>query len=94
LPDANGGNDADAEVKQPRLPGVRSIWDIRQIKRYFEKRKAKYKDKKAADRAARRTANATVWIAAFTVILAVVGSITLYEVIEGGATPLNWLKRL
>jgi hypothetical protein len=37
------------------------------------------------DTAARRTATATVWIAIFTVMLAVVNVITLYEVIEGGA---------
>jgi hypothetical protein len=61
------------------------IWPISQIKRKLEERKAKYKEETPADKAARRTATATVWIAAFTVVLAIVGSITLYEVYEGGA---------
>jgi hypothetical protein len=37
------------------------------------------------DRAARLTAAATVWIAVFTVVLALVGLGTLYEIIEGGS---------
>jgi hypothetical protein len=35
-------------------------------------------------RAARSTATATWWIAVFTIILAAVGALTLFEVIEGG----------
>ena len=35
-------------------------------------------------KAAWRTANATVWIAIFTIVLALVGFFTLYEVISGG----------
>ena len=38
-----------------------------------------------ADRAARITANATVWLAVFTVVLAAVSSWTLYEIHAGGA---------
>jgi hypothetical protein len=41
-------------------------------------------EKSAADKAVERTATATVWIALFTVVLAIVGAITLYEVIAGG----------
>ncbi|MGD1096774.1 MAG: hypothetical protein ABSB35_32875 [Bryobacteraceae bacterium] len=40
--------------------------------------------KSSADKAADRTATATVWIAIFTIILALVSGFTLYEVIEGG----------
>jgi hypothetical protein len=39
----------------------------------------------SADKAARKTADATVWIAAFTVVLALVSSWTLYEIHAGGA---------
>ena len=43
------------------------------------------KPETSADWAARKTASATIWIAAFTVILALVSLFTLFEVIEGGA---------
>lgn len=85
MADTDGGNKPDAQIEKPRTPRVRSIWGISYIKRKFRERKAEKKDENPADKAARRTANATVWIAAFTIVLAVVGAITLYEVIAGGA---------
>ena len=42
------------------------------------------KEKSAQDKAAQRTATATVWIAVFTVILAIASGISLYAVIDGG----------
>src|SRR5580693_6184303 len=62
-----------------------AIWGIRQIKRKLEERKAKRENEIASDRAARITTKATVWIAVFTVVLALVGILTLIEVILGGA---------
>jgi hypothetical protein len=84
LPDAEDGNGTDAEIEESGPPPVRSIWGVSYIKRKLQERRAKYKDEPATDKAARRTATATVWIAVFTVILAGVGAFTLYEVIEGG----------
>jgi hypothetical protein len=43
----------------------------------------------AADKAARKTANATVWLAIFTVVLAVVSSWTLFEIHAGGTDTHN-----
>lgn len=63
---------------------MRPIWPISQIKRQLQQRAAKYEGEQPADKAARRTADATWWIAIFTIVLAIVGFITLYEVIEGG----------
>ncbi len=61
-----------------------TIWPISQIKSKLHERRAKYEAQKPEEKAAWRTANATVWIAFFTVVLTIVGGITLYEVIEGG----------
>jgi hypothetical protein len=49
------------------------------------RREKKKSDEKPEDKAARRTATATVWIAIFTIVLAGVGVLTLIELIEGGA---------
>jgi hypothetical protein len=85
VPDAGDEAKADAEIKKATTPPVRSTWGIGEIKRKLHKRKTKYKHETPADKAARRTANATVCIAAFTVVLAVVGGITLFEIWSGGA---------
>lgn len=53
-------------------------------KRRLQERKSKYEHETLTDKAAKRTADATCWIAAFTIVLAIVGALTLYEVIEGG----------
>jgi hypothetical protein len=42
-------------------------------------------EESAVDKAAKRTATATVWIAVFTVVLALVGIFTLIEVVLGGS---------
>jgi hypothetical protein len=84
LPDAQGSGDTNANVNQPGARRMRTIWPISQIIRKFEDYSAKYEHKPPADKAARRTANATVAIAIFMVVLAGVGIITLIEVIVGG----------
>ena len=60
------------------------MWPISQIKRKLHERRAEYEAQTPEQKAAWRTANATVWIAIFTIVLALVGGITLYEVIAGG----------
>jgi hypothetical protein len=64
---------------------VRTIWGIRYIKRKFQERRAKYEAQSSEEKAAWRTANATLWISFFTIILTLVGCLTLYEVISGGS---------
>jgi hypothetical protein len=60
------------------------MWGIGYIKRKLQERRAKYEAQTPEEKAAWRTANATVAIAIFTVVLAFVGVFTLHEVIEGG----------
>jgi len=70
-------------VTQPR-----DAWWVRFIryaKRKMDERAAKKKQESAQDRLARRTANATVWIAIFTVVLAGAALLTLWQVIAGGS---------
>jgi hypothetical protein len=80
----------NAENRQPPNPPIaqpRQGWWVRligYIKRKSHERKAKKKEETPADRATRRTATATVWIAVFTVVLGFVSLFTLYEVMEGG----------
>ena len=62
-----------------------TIWSISEIKRKLQERKARHQNETPEQQAARRTATATWWIAIFTIVLAFVGGITLYEVIEGGS---------
>jgi len=62
---------------------MRAIWPISQIKRKLQKRKAEHEHDTPTDKAAHSTAIATWWIAAFTIVLAAVGLITLFEVIGG-----------
>lgn len=75
--------DADPKVEQPR----NSWWArlVGYVKRKRHERKTKKKQETPVDRAARRTANATVWIAAFTVVMALVAVGTLYEIVDGGS---------
>lgn len=49
-------------------------------------------ERSAADQAAERTATATIWIAVFTVILALVGIFTLIEVISSGNDSTDALR--
>jgi hypothetical protein len=60
------------------------MWGISYVKRKLHERRAEYEAQTFEEKAAWRTANATVWIALFTVVMAAVGSLTLYEVVEGG----------
>jgi hypothetical protein len=85
VPDGNDGAKPKAKIDEPRTPPMRSIWSISEIKRKLHERKAKYEHETPPDKASRRTANATVAIAWFTVVLALVGALTLYEVIGGGS---------
>jgi hypothetical protein len=84
LAETDKGTNSKTQVEKPRAKLVRSVWGISYIKRKFHERKAKYEAEIPTDKAARRTATATVWIAVFTVLLAIVGAITVHEVIEGG----------
>jgi len=52
--------------------------DIGYIKRKLHQRKAKKEKESPTDRAARRTALATIWMAVFTVVLAFVSGGTLW----------------
>jgi hypothetical protein len=75
---------------QPRKPASDPESDpglgiVHYIKSKFDAYKAKKEAEAPADKAARRTANATIWIAAFTVILAVVSYFQLRELHSGGA---------
>jgi hypothetical protein len=92
LPNTEDGKQPDRSVEQSRTPPVRTIWGISYIKgKLYEyktkrdQRKAERNNENAVDRAARRTADSTVWIARFTVVLAIASIITLYEVWAGGA---------
>jgi hypothetical protein len=84
LPDTEDGATPNCDIEQPTPPPVRPIWGVSYIKRKFQEYKAKHKNETAADKAARRTAHATWWIAAFTVVLAVASIRTLTEIHEGG----------
>ena len=84
MPDTNDTAKPDAQVEHSGPPPVRSVWGISYMKRKFHEYKAKRKDETPQDKAARRTASATVAIAAFTVVLAVVSIETLREIKGGG----------
>lgn len=76
------GQNSNPEGAQPQ--NNRGIGFIDNIKRKLHQRKAKKEHENPVDRAARITAKATVWIATFTVVMALVGVGTLYEIIEEG----------
>lgn len=89
LEDTSEGQGPDSQIAKPG-PG----WWTRlvgNIKRKMDERKAKKKDEPSVDRAARITARATVWMAIFTLVLAVTSGLTvlilknqLKEMHEGG----------
>ncbi len=79
----------DGENAQNHAPAAEPRWrwwgglvSYTQRRRY--ERKARQEQEPAVDRAARLTAKATVCIAVFTVVLAIVGAGTFYEIFEGG----------
>jgi hypothetical protein len=77
LSDTSKGAKATYNTESPK-----NHWGIRLInyvKRKLEQRKAKKQYEQPADRAARRTAWATIWIAGFTLVLAVVSYLQWQE---------------
>jgi hypothetical protein len=71
----HGSSGPTKHVEQPRKQWWARL--IRNIKRKLHERRAKKQEENPMDKAARRTASATVWIAVFTVILALVSGGTL-----------------
>jgi hypothetical protein len=71
------GNSTEAapEIEKPRRRWGSRL--IGYVKRKYHQRRAKKKHESPADRAARRTASATIWMAVFTVVLATVSGLTL-----------------
>jgi hypothetical protein len=63
---------------------VRSVWGISYIKCKLRERKTNRKEETAADKAVRRTTNATVWMAIFTMMLTVLSGLTWWEIHSGG----------
>jgi hypothetical protein len=81
--DPNKGHKADAHVKKPRRHWGREILGYVNRKRY--ERAAKRENETPADKAARTTATATVWMALFTCLLFLVTAGTYIEIKNGGA---------
>jgi hypothetical protein len=69
--DHNKPSDTDKDSYYHQPTGWRRF--IRDVKIGLKERRAKRKDESAPDKAARRTATATVWIAIFAVVTAAVG---------------------
>ncbi|HUZ93550.1 MAG TPA: hypothetical protein VMU57_01405 [Edaphobacter sp.] len=91
MPDADHGYKASTPVQTPGK-GRGWTWLVSYVKRKFHERSAKKQEESTADRSARLTANATVVLAVFTVILAAtsVGTVwilrnQLREMHSGGA---------
>ncbi len=86
-PNASDNKQAHPQIKKPRQNWLTRL--IRHIKRELHKHRTAREKKKAdetpADRAARRTANATYVIAIFTIVLAISTTWTLVEIRRGGA---------
>jgi hypothetical protein len=66
---------ASADASPTREPPIIPLgpWCIAKIKSKFHKRRAEREEESAQDRSSRRTASATIWIAIFAVIAALVG---------------------
>lgn len=75
------------EPNSPRRNLCRNWWLrlVTNIKRCAHEKKAKKKNEYPSDRAARRTTNATIWIAVFTVALVCVSGLQFYEMHSAGA---------
>lgn len=83
MADAKKGAQAAQQRQKPTSKWwARLIYDI---KSEFHKSEAERKEECAQDRASRRTANATVWIAIVTAAMAVLSGLTLLEIHWGGA---------
>jgi hypothetical protein len=79
-------SDTGSKTRRPMKRANKTGWAgmVAKIERDFAEHKAS-KEESAADRAARRTADATVGIQRLTWVLAAVAALTLCELIEGGA---------
>lgn len=82
MEDSEKGSDSNPAAEDTSANGRSGF--VGYIKRQLHGRKAKQEKENPLDRAARITAKATVWIAFFTVVMALVGVGTLYEIIDGG----------
>ncbi len=94
MPDTEDGKQSSAPINQSSPKWWTRF--ISYIKRKMHERHSKYENETAGDRAARVTTRATVWMAIFTAVLALVGVATLYEIIQGAPirTTSPWpLKR-
>lgn len=82
MPNAKSGAKPNSEIEKTG----RQWWSrfVGYVKRKFQERKAKKEKETTQDRAARRTANATVWIAGVTILMALFNGLTLYEIYQGG----------
>jgi len=84
---AGGRKQPDKPAQTPRREFWR--WFILYMERKMHQRRTRRKKKKAEEineqKAARLTAEATRWIAIFTVVLAIVAGLTLWQLIQGGA---------
>ena len=84
--DASGTRQAKQKPDNPPTQFWR--WFILYIERNVHKHRSEHKKKRAdetpADRAARKTATATVWIAILTVVMAGFGALTWREIHAGG----------
>lgn len=89
----NTGKEADGR-KPPHGPGEKlrrdfGRWFILYMERKMHQRRSRREKKKTLESAdqktAKLTAEATRWIAVFTVVMAIVAGLTLWELIQGGA---------
>ncbi|HUZ33537.1 MAG TPA: hypothetical protein VMV19_15755 [Xanthobacteraceae bacterium] len=66
---------SSAHASPPSKPPIVWLWSwcVAKIKRTFHERRTKKENESSQDRSSRRTATATVWIAIFAVVAAIVG---------------------
>jgi len=84
-------NDEPHASHKPAQAPRRKKWRrfISYVKRKWNERAAKKKNEGPTDRAARRTATATVWMAIFTLVLAITSGLTIRLLVEGGGDTHN-----
>ena len=81
-----GTAEKSIEVESQPKRKMRPLW-VRFVHysfRRYRKKKAEKKPETPVDRAARRTANATIWVALFTLVLALVSTFQWKEIHDGG----------
>ena len=90
-PNADSETGRGSASDPPRMEPRPKLWrrficyQMRMSHQRKTEREKKHADEKPQDRAARKTANATIWIAIFTIVLALANIWTLVEVIRGGS---------